>query len=199
MHRRAFLIAASLSAPALMLPLGRALVALPDQRAQEALRRGAAVVYVRHGATTWSGVDQIEWPRDRQRLLSDLGQAQARNLGAAFTAQGWPVGDVLASPFARCVDMAQLAFGRVEPDPMLLGLVSQDEGTGERRAYSVRLVNTPPTNGNRVMVGHSSSISAATGAALREGGAAVMLPGEAGAELLATLTPENIASLAGRR
>ena len=193
MQRRSFLVTAT---ALILYPLGRALAALPDGRAQEVLRRGAAVIYVRHGATTWSGVDRIEWPRERQRLLSDLGEAQARNLGESFSRQGWPVGDVLASPFARCAEMAQIAFGRVRTDPMLLGLASDDKGVAQRRAYSEQLVNMTTTGGNRVIVGHQSNIRAATGASLPEGGAVVLLPGAAGPELLATLSADDFADLA---
>ena len=187
MKRRVFLGALAL------FPALPALADLPDDRAQAALRRGEAVVYVRHGATTHSGVDRIEWPRERQRLLSQRGEAQARDLGLAFRRQGWPVGQVLSSPFARCHDMAMIAFGKTEDDPLLLGLLSDDQGTAERRDYSRFLVARPTSGGNRVIVGHSSNIREATGESLPEGGAVVVLPGSG---VLAVLSPEDIAALA---
>ncbi len=39
-----------------------------SKKTREALLAGELVVYFRHGATTWSGIDQIEWPREQQRL-----------------------------------------------------------------------------------------------------------------------------------
>ncbi|MEM9794078.1 MAG: histidine phosphatase family protein, partial [Pseudomonadota bacterium] len=69
MHRfdRRFLLKVSLAS------LLGASLAHAQQDLRGALRRGGQVIYFRHGATTWSGVDRIEWPRARQRLLSDLG------------------------------------------------------------------------------------------------------------------------------
>lgn len=101
----------------------------------EALQAGGHVVYFRHAATTRSGVDRIEWPRSRQRLLSELGIEQSQRIGAAFQRHRIPVGDVLASPFARCRDMAEIAFGRVEERRELLGLLSDSDGRPARVAY----------------------------------------------------------------
>ena len=37
--------------------------ALAQAGLRDALRQGGHVIYFRHGATTWSGIDNIEWPR----------------------------------------------------------------------------------------------------------------------------------------
>lgn len=46
-----------------------------------------------------------------QRNLSDEGRAQARRIGAWFQAQGLRPAAVRASPWCRCVETAELAFG----------------------------------------------------------------------------------------
>jgi len=151
-------------------------------RQLEALRAGGLVIYFRHPPTTWNGVDQIGWPRERQRLLSAEGQAQARTVGVAFQRHQLRVDEVLASPFARCRDMAEIAFGRVEERRELLGLLSQDAGTQQRIAYSLELLRRP-VEGNklRVIVGHSSNIRASAGVDVSEGSAVIVRPGDGAA------------------
>ena len=71
--RRTFLSAWGLAAVSVAAPwVVPAAAQTAEEQARSRLAQGGAVVYFRHGATTWSGVDNIEWPRERQRLLSDL-------------------------------------------------------------------------------------------------------------------------------
>ncbi|MEM6388077.1 MAG: histidine phosphatase family protein [Pseudomonadota bacterium] len=159
------------------------------------LRQGGHVIYFRHGVTTWSGIDSIEWPRERQRLLSDLGIRQSEQIGAAFRSEGFPVGEVLASPFARCRDMAEIAFGRVEERMELLGLLSDSDGRAGRIAYLRDRMTTPPIDGtNRIIVSHRSNISEVAGASLAEGEAVITRPNGAGFEILAQWMPSDWAS-----
>lgn len=185
-------------APLLFVFLLTASVLLPSSaRAQspreiiDALRSGGHVVYFRHGATTWSGIDRIEWPRERQRLLSEEGIRQSETIGAAFERHAIPVGEVLASPFARCRDMAEIMFGRVDERMELIGLLSDSEGREARIAFMRRLVTEPPAEGtNRVIVAHRSNVGAVTDVSLQEGEAVVLRPdGEGGFAVLATLMP----------
>lgn len=163
-----------------------------------ALLAGELVIYFRHGATTWSGVDRIEWPRSRQRLLSEAGVAQSEQIGAAFRDLGAPVGAVLASPFARCRDMAEIAFGRVEERPELLGLLSDVDGRPARVAYLSEQVSTPTAgDGNRIVISHRSNIAEVAGAQLGEGDAVLMRPrGDGGFDVLETLAPDDWTRLA---
>lgn len=159
---------------------------------QSDLRRGGHVIYFRHGATTWSGVDQIDWPREQQRLLSDLGVRQSQQIGAAFRAQDIPVGEVLASPFARCRDMAEIAFGRVEERMELLGLLSDSAGRPDRIRYLREKMTTPPATGtNRIIVAHRSNISEVAGVTLAEGEAVITQPTGDGFEIRAQRMPED--------
>jgi phosphohistidine phosphatase SixA len=157
-----------------------------------ALKDGGHVVYFRHAATTRSGIDRIEWPRERQRLLSEEGIQQSREIGEAFRRHTIPVGEVLASPFARCRDMAEIAFGRVEERMELLGLLSDDAGRSVRVAYLRDRMTTPPAPGtNRVIVSHRSNIAAVAGVSLEEGEAVIVRPTADGFDVLATMTPEE--------
>lgn len=197
--RRAVVLGLPLSMLALALrPVRAASPREVPARLAEALRGGGLVVYFRHGATTWSGVDRVDWPRERQRLLSPQGEAQARAVGDAFRRHGLPVGEVLASPFARCRDMAEIAFGRVEERRELIGLLSDGEGRQERIDYSLALLRAAVAGGaNRIVVGHSSNIREAAGTDLPEGGAVVVRPdGTGGFGVLGILLPEDWADLA---
>lgn len=161
-----------------------------------ALRSGGNAIYFRHAATTWSGVDQIDWPRERQRLLSDLGLRQSRQIGAAFRSLNIPVGEVLASPFARCRDMAEIAFGRVEERRELLGLLSNAEGRRARVAFLRDRLVTPPAEGtNRVLVAHRSNIAAVANASLEEGEAVVLRPEDGRFAIRGQLMPGDWADL----
>jgi phosphohistidine phosphatase SixA len=177
------------------LPLAAGLLPSPAAAdlapARELLAAGGAVVYFRHGATTWSGVDNIAWPRERQRLLSELGIEQSKRIGAAFRDNGFPVGEVIASPFARCRDMAEIAFGRVEERMELLGLLSDSDGVADRVDYLRGKLSKPPTGGNRIVIAHRSNISHVAGVSLGEGDAVVMRPTGDGFERLATLAPSD--------
>lgn len=175
---------------------GRPAVAAADgaelAEAISALRGGGHVVAFRHAATTRGGIDRIEWPRHRQRLLSAEGIADSRAIGEAFGTLGIPVGEVLASPFARCADMARLAFGRVETRADLLGLLSDREGRAARIAALEELMADPPSDGtNRVVVTHTSNVRAVTGITLGEGDGVVARPRGETHTLLATLTPDD--------
>lgn len=155
------------------------------------LSDGGLVVYFRHGATTWSGIDRLEWPREQQRLLSDEGIRQSELIGEAFRQRGIPVGEVLASPFARCRDMAEIAFGRVEERMELVGLLSDDGGREERIDYLSRKVTEAPAPGlNRIIVSHRSNIAAVADVRLQEGEAVVIEPDDAqGFRILGTANP----------
>lgn len=164
--------------------------------AVDLLVAGQAVVYFRHAATTWSGIDQIEWPRSRQRLLSELGIEQSRLIGRAFSTLGFPVGEVIASPFARCRDMAEIAFGRVEENMLLLGLLSDRDGRQERSAFLRDRLTAPTLDmKNRVIVSHRSDIADVAGVELAEGEGVVIQPNTGNFQVLAQLMPQDWTTL----
>lgn len=161
-----------------------------------ALKAGGLTIFMRHAATNWNGYDRLEWPRERQRLLTSQGEAQARAVGAAFTRLDLPVGEVLASPFHRCLDTARIAFGRVTPEPRLLGLETDEHETEARRAYIQALAaEVAPDGKNRIVVSHQSNVAAATGYRPGDGGAAITQAVDGKALVLARLTPEEWAAV----
>lgn len=172
---------------AALLPLGSARAQSPGAGALiEAMRAGGLTIYIRHGETTWMGVDEFDWPRERQRLLSDAGAEQARMIGRVFRQRDIPVGEVLASPFSRCVDTAEAAFGRVEIREPLRAL-RHDEHRATRIGYLRALLARPPAAGNRVVVGHNFNIQAVGGPYLDEAGAAVIRADGAGFVVLGVI------------
>lgn len=179
------------------LTLGLALLAIPA-RAQvprpdpatlrAALGRGGLLIGFRHGRTLRGGVDSADWPRERQRLLSPEGEAQARAVGAAFRRNGWIADPVQASPLYRCREYAEIAFGHVTPLDELTGLLTDQTARDPRAAYARAMVRQPVAAGrNRVVVTHTSNMREAVGLTLDEGGAAIIRPAAGGAELIAVL------------
>ena len=162
-------------------------------KTRDALLAGELVIYFRHGATTWMGIDRIEWPREKQRLLSQAGIAQSKLIGQQIQRIGAPIGDVMASPFARCRDMAEIAFGRVDERSELLGLLSDAQGRPTRVAFLLDLVSSPTNgDGNRIIVSHRSNIQNVAGSSLEEGEAVLIRPlGGEKFEVLETLMPED--------
>lgn len=145
-----------------------------DPEAARALQDGGHVIFFRHAATAWQGSDDHRWPRARQRLLSERGEEDARQIGERFRALGIPVGEVRASPFARCIDTAELAFGRHIAEPRLLP--PEMLGAPRGRGAWLRAEMARPRRGqpNLVLVGHSSNMMAVRGPALLEGEAALV-------------------------
>src|SRR5499427_7383665 len=88
------------------------------------LRRGGYVLYFRHAATDFSQNDERMTSYEdcaSQRNLIDQGRAAARGAGATIRELKIPVDRVLASPFCRTLETAQLLFGRVEKMPEVRG------------------------------------------------------------------------------
>ncbi|WP_203070210.1 histidine phosphatase family protein [Falsiroseomonas ponticola] len=103
----------------LLLLLLPALPARAEEAAWQALRDGAMVLF-RHANAPGGGDPPGFRPGDcaTQRNLDEAGRAQARRIGAAFRAEGVPMGAVLASAWCRTTETAELAFpgqARVEP------------------------------------------------------------------------------------
>ena len=88
---------------------------LAGARSAERAAPGGYVLYFRHTATDFGQNDeQMTGFEDcaNQRNLTDGGRADARAIGAAIRSLGIPIGDVLASPFCRTRETAELIFGR---------------------------------------------------------------------------------------
>lgn len=177
---------------------------LAGEELLDALADGGLVLYLRHTETTEGGVDSVDTLGDcsAQRELSDKGRADARQIGEAIRELDIPVGRVVASPFCRTVETAELAFDdEVTTDPALLALASTAKAgdTDPRReAAALALIATEPEDGtNTVLVGHVSNVEPVTGVAPEEGGTAVFRPDGAGrVTLVAEVPPDGWQRLA---
>ena len=131
----------------------------------ELLRKGGQVVMIRH-ALTEAGVGDPQGFRlsdcTTQRNLSEEGRAHAKRIGEAFRLHRVPVDEVLASPWCRCVETASLAFDKADLLPALANLFGRSENRERQVEELTRLVGTPRTGGNLVLVTHGSTILALT-------------------------------------
>lgn len=131
------------------------------------LKGGGHVVLMRHAATV-PGIGDPAGFRlgecSTQRNLSAAGRKDAEKIGAAFRQHGVTVASVLSSHWCRCVDTAQLAFGRVEPVNMLDSLFTDDAAARQRKLKATRawLANWKHA-GNLVLVTHDVNIRALVG------------------------------------
>lgn len=145
-----------------------------------ALRAGGLILYFRHTSTDFGQNDDAMTGYEdcaRQRNLTDRGRDEARRIGAAIKRLDIPVGDVLASPFCRTRETAQLIFGRAQVAPAVRGGPARpdsDDRYGELRT----LLATPPRAGTDLAIAsHGNPFHAVVDTAyLAEGEAAVIRP-----------------------
>jgi len=120
------------------------------------LKHGGYVIFFRHAMTNWNERDQADptlSDRTLQRNLSEAGQREAASIGQAFKVLEIPVEKVLASPFWRCRDTAQFAFGDYDTTGLLYW-----KGPKFREAR-VKMLSTAPASGkNLVLIGHQDQL-----------------------------------------
>jgi hypothetical protein len=101
------------------------------------LRAGGALIAFRHALApgTFDPPEFRLGDCSTQRNLDAVGREQARRIGQWFAARALVPRQVLSSPWCRCIDTAQLAFGgaRVEP-----ALGSPHGAPADERAASLR-------------------------------------------------------------
>lgn len=168
-----------------------------------ALRGGGLILYFRHTSTDFGqNDDQMTGYEDcaRQRNLTDRGRDEARAIGAAILRLRLPVGDVLASPFCRTRETAQLIFGRLRVDAAVRGGPASDDDS-DRYAALRELLSTPPAAGTLLAIAsHGNPFRAVAGTAyLAEGEAAVVRPlGRGGFRVIARIPKDGWSALEGR-
>jgi broad specificity phosphatase PhoE len=156
------------------------------------LRGGGQVVLLRHAATDMEQRDEIGAPLTdcaRQRNLTEDGREDARLIGAVFRARGIPVGRVLSSGYCRCMETAQLAFGRAESWLALQEALTNRPLQEARLAEIRALAAEPPTDGNLVLVSHQYPIRLLAGVKIGEGELLVLTPRGAGEFVIAGRIP----------
>lgn len=174
-----------------------------------ALRDGGYNVYFRHAQTDWSQIDIIvkagDWTNcdpSRVRQLSDAGRQTARAIGEAMRALRIPVGRVLASPYCRTVETAELmGLGQVETTTDVLNMRVADYVGGHDavvRSARERLATPPAAGTNTVIVAHGNVARAATPVYPGEAEGVVFRPeGNDEFSFVGRLTPEEWTELAG--
>ncbi len=102
---------AALGLPAAIRP------AWADDAALGLLRRGGVVLAMRHALApgTFDPPGFKLGDCSTQRNLDDAGRAQARAIGQRLKVAGLVPVRVRSSPWCRCLETAELAFGRAEP------------------------------------------------------------------------------------
>lgn len=153
--------------------------AADDEALWTLLRAGGQVIMLRHAGTDGTPGDPPGARFDdcaTQRNLTAKGREQARKIGEALRAREIPIGRVLSSPWCRCMETAQLAFGRAESLFPLLG-GPRDQASIETRVRALRpLLGAVPVGGNLVLVTHAFTILDVTGERAAEGEMVIFIP-----------------------
>ena len=168
----------------LLVALAALLAASPapaDEKLWSLLKGGGHVVLIRHTVTTPGAGDPPGMRLNdcgTQRNLTDAGRAHARRIGEAFQARGIPVERVLSSPWCRCLETAELAFGKAEVSDALSNLFGRPENR-ERQVRQMRALTAAKTaQGNLVLVTHGVTIHALTGVSPGTGEMVLLSEGE---------------------
>ena len=149
-----------------------------DEALWSLLKKGGHLVLMRHAVTTPGVGDPPGFRLDdcsTQRNLTDDGRQDAKRVGAAFRARGIPVERVLTSPWCRCIETANLAFGRAEVSTALSNLFTHP-GNRERQVREMQELVDVPLTGNHIWVSHGSTILALTGVSLDTAEMVVVTP-----------------------
>ncbi len=133
-----------------------------DEQVWDALKQGGKVILFRHThVDIREGIGHLERGNCAAEVnLSTSGVEQAKRIGEAFRAHDIAVGEVLTSPYCRCIDTGKLAFGRATPVPYLKppGVVSEDQAKlNQERVVQEILNHRDPSN--LVMITHDLNIS----------------------------------------
>ncbi len=133
-----------------------------DDQLWAALKQGGKVILLRHThVDIREGIGHLAPGNCAEEVnLSSLGVEQAKRIGEAFRTHGIAVGDVLSSPYCRCIDTGKLAFGRATPVQYLRppGTVSEDQAKlNQERAVEEILKHRDPSN--LVMITHDLNIA----------------------------------------
>jgi hypothetical protein len=162
----------------------------------KALRQGGWVIYFRHTATDFSRGDAGMRSYDdceNQRLLSEQGRQDARQIGQRIRDLRLPVAEALASPYCRTTEHARLMLGEVTPRSE----IREAQSGGDYPGLKALLAAPVPPGGNRWIVGHGTPFRTIAGPPhLAEGEAVVIRPGGTHWTVVARLQVGDWAALA---
>jgi phosphohistidine phosphatase SixA len=173
-------------------------LAAADEAVWQRLAAGGQVVLLRH-ATTVPGFGDPPGFRlgdcATQRKLSAAGREEARRIGAQLHARNIPVGKVRSSRWCRCLETAELVFGRAaDPWPLLDSLHERPERRDTQTEALRRALAEVPARGNLFLVTHQANVIALTGTALAPGEMVVLTPrGDGRLETVGRISPSALA------
>jgi len=197
----AFLLAALFTLPS----AARAQKQLTDGELIDSLKKGGNVIYIRHTTTDVSNTDQLredlsDW--QKQRNLSEKGRKEAAAIGLAIRAMKIPFGDVIASPYCRCIETGKLAFGKATVSKDLAFSVAEDKKDAEQlaKALKVMLGTKPAQQTNAVLISHSGNLQDAANIFPKpEGTTMIFKPlGNSTFELIQRIEPQQWVQLAAK-
>lgn len=133
-----------------------------DEQVWAALKEGGMVILLRHThVDVREGIGRLSPGNCLEEVnLSTHGIEEAKRIGEAFRAHGIVVGEVLTSPYCRCIDTGQIAFGRSTPVQYLRapGTVTDSQAkSNQQRVVTTILEHRDPSN--LVMITHDLNIS----------------------------------------
>jgi phosphohistidine phosphatase SixA len=166
-----------------------------DAAVWAALEAGGKVVLFRHGEVQRGPGFGDSLVRDetcaRERNLSSTGRRQFAGIGEAFTARGIRVDEVLASPFCRTRDSAEIAFGRYEVREFLsLSEILPESEAQDAALEATEVIGAYKGEGNLVLVTHDPNIVLITQQSVGFAHALVLEPqGGPFFEVIGTLRP----------
>lgn len=133
-----------------------------DEAVWATLKQGGKVILLRHThVDIREGIGYLAQGNCAEEVnLSASGIAQAKRIGEAFQAHGIAVGEVLSSPYCRCIDTGKLAFGHATPVMYLRppGTVSDDESKLNRQSVVQEILKHHGPS-NLVMITHDLNIA----------------------------------------
>lgn len=133
-----------------------------DENVWAALKQGGKVILLRHThVDIQEGIGRLATGNCAAEVnLSAGGVEQAEHIGETFRAHGIAIGEVLASPYCRCMDTGRLAFGHATAVQYLIppGVVSDSQAKlNNERILQEMLKHHDPSN--LVMITHDLNIS----------------------------------------
>ena len=165
----------------------------PKARAWEALRKGRAVLLLRHATAPGIGDPPSFVLNDcsTQRNLSDRGRAEARRWGSFLKDKGITQPLVLSSRWCRSLDTAwEMGVASVEPLELLDSFFSETDRQGIQTARLRLYLNKLPSSQPVILVSHQVNITALTGVFPRSSeGLILALPITDPVTVLAAISP----------
>lgn len=175
---------------------------IPGSALLAELKRGGYTIFFRHTSTDFSRDDvksRGDDDCDNQRPLTDKGRDEARRIGDDMRKLGIPMGDVLASPRCRTVEVAKLAFGNFKLAPEARGGVFTEKPVTRYDGLRALFDKGPGAGRNTIIVSHGNPFYATAGGPyLAEGEAAIIKPLGADFEVIARVRWDGWRTLAAR-